>query len=833
MFHKNRAFFYYISLFLFSFALSTNIFFSSLFWKKCTIYEKILEGTTFLLLFIFVIFLIQKLAAPFFLNWEIRKKSFWILISGMLLFTAVITWSDFYFFPHALQPQNFLQIQYKNSETVIHPSLTIYTFNKKNIPEIFNGTEAGIPGFAELKRIDDQQILEGSTNFRGYAVLDIPVRTRALITSILWNDEPVDFSTNDRLILPASNQLLARQSHTIRFVTLVLLVAKFITHFLILGAVTTFMLFTIDLFTNLQIIRYFRNWQLLYLFMAGLLCFSPQFSYHATEKILFFVWTISCSVLLQRWKNSISTGKYQTKKIHFLLIITAFILSFQFFGNRTLILNQTSILLPAENILFFITAALWLIPSIFCLLIFLELLYEKSKKKSETGNLFLTWFLFFGFFILIFALYLIAYNPAISSMDSQGQWWQAVGETPIDDAHTPFHTLYLRFLIGIVPSPLFIAIIQILLFAAVSSSFLTWLNQRGIPKYLLTFFVILFSILPNNGLSVITIWKDIPYGISFLWLTLILSRIASDQKSYLRKITIIPEITVSLLCVCLFRYNGLLPGLAVAIYILVTGIRKRNTRLVIPVILSSLLYWIITGPIYRSIPVIPIEFGKNTLDRIMVNDMIGVERIGGTLSAETSQLLNQITGNYRDVPYSHYEIDNTWKQNADWTRIDSGTIPLYYGKTIVTNPVHFLRTFLLRTEFIWAVKQIPSGGFIDSIIWRDADIFGFPRIVTPLIGVLDAFCQTSILDPFFIFIWRIGIHIGLIITACIFLEANHRRSLIWAALPFWMDLISLSGVTFPSYRYIWPNEVTSGFLLLFFVIPLQNDQSLLDWGKKI
>jgi hypothetical protein len=97
--------------------------------------------------------------------------------------------------------------------------------------------------------------------------------------------------------------------------------------------------------------------------------------------------------------------------------------------------------------------------------------------------------------------------------------------------------------------------IQIFLFAGIGSSFLTWLYKRGIPKYLLLIFILQFSAVPNNGLSVITIWKDIPYGISLLWLTLVLSEIVSGlQICHSNRITI-PEIIVCLLCVCLFRYK--------------------------------------------------------------------------------------------------------------------------------------------------------------------------------------------------------------------------------------------------------------------------------------
>ncbi|GAP40430.1 hypothetical protein [Flexilinea flocculi] len=818
MFRKKRELFYFISLFFISAVFSINVFFSSIFWNNHSLLEKILQGFACLFLFLTAIFFIQKIAAPLFLKCRFHKNFFRILFPCILLFSVAITWSDLSFFPHALQPRNSLRILYQPSESIVHPTFSIFPFNKTNDPEIFNGTKDGIPGFANLKEINGQLLLEGSTNFRGYAVLDIPLKTKEYIINIRWNDKTVDFSNTNHLILPASKQLFAGQSCAIRFIFFLLLISRLCTHALILGMVITSMYILIWLLTSGQMTGLFRNWQWLYLILAGLLLLSPQFSYHIAEKVLFFIWTILCSVLLKQWKEKTDDGKYHTRKIHFLLIITAFGLSFLFFGNRTLVLTQTSTLLPAANILFFFSAALWLLPSIFCFLYFMELLSEKAKKSENREKSLWIWFEFFGLFILIFTLYLIAYNPAISSMDSQGQWWQAIGETPIDDAHTPFHTLYLRYLIRIIPSPLFIAMLQILLFAGIGSSFLTWLYKRGIPKYLLLIFILQFSAVPNNGLSVITIWKDIPYGISLLWLTLVLSEIISGQQICHSKRITIPEITVCLLCVCLFRYNGMLPGIAAGVYLLITGIRRRNRRLMISVILSGLLYWIITGPVYRSLPVVHLDFGKNTLDRVMVNDMIGVERIGGTLPTATSQLLDRITGNYREVPYSHYEIDNTWNQIANWSDIDMGTILKSYGRTFISNPVHLLRTILLRTEFVWAVKQIPSGGFIDSVIWNDADIYGYERIITPLKGVWDTLCRISIRNPFFIFIWRIGIDIGLIIVACIYLVANRRCRLFWAALPFWMNLLSLAGVTFPTYRYLWPNEVITGFLLLSFIV---------------
>jgi hypothetical protein len=233
-------------------------------------------------------------------------------------------------------------------------------------------------------------------------------------------------------------------------------------------------------------------------------------------------------------------------------------------------------------------------------------------------------------------------------------------------------------------------------------------------------------------------------------------------------------------------------------------------------------------PIYQNLEVVELNFGSKESNLITVNDMIGVDRLGGTLSEKTTDLLNRITENYKQTDYSHFEVDYTWKSRADWSDIETGELLRAYGETIIRNPIKFLRVILMRTDYLWAVKESPSGGFIDSINWTDADLYGFPRIILPVKQTLDSFCRMLTGSPFYYWIWRIGFYIGILIISLVFLSANHRKKQFWVTLPLWMSWLSLFGATYPTYRYLWPVEVVFGFLMFFFTINFTNKEDKLN-----
>lgn len=820
----------------FSLALSVCAFFSSGYWSSSTNTQKIINGGCTLLISALIVFIIAKISTPSFQKSipesQKYRKPVRIVMICAAVFAVITTWTSVFFFPNSLLPRNTLSIEYFNTDPIIHPTVSIFPFDHRDEPVTFVGTIDGIPGFADKEEAGNRKRLSGSKNFIGTVTIEIPEETVRSISRIEWNHEIIDFSGSNLIILPSSHNPLANQSAAICLIFIGLFISTFISVFYILCFGCFFAFRSIKLITgkNTQADRkqFFRNWQVLYLFLTFFILLNPLFTFSRRDKILFLLPIMIYTYFLPRLTGDEFCRKYGSNRNRILVSLSSIFIAFTIFGNNTMILDQTTSLIPAGNLIYFFLACIWSITPVYGIILIFEYLQKISKITLPPRSALRSRIEFFLIFITIYGIYLAAYNPAISSMDSQGQWWQATGMTPIDDAHTPFHTLYLRLLIHIMPSPLFISIVQILFFAGICSSFLAWLYQKGAPKKLLILFAIFFAASPNNGLSVITIWKDIPFGISLLWLTFILSRIYAEQEKYLSRVSAIAEITVCLLFVSLFRYNGLFAGIITALGLMILGITKRNRSLIFSAGLFAVLLWVIMVPVYKHLEVVELNFGSKESNLITVNDMIGVDRLGGTLSEKTSKLLNQITGNFKEADYSHFAVDYTWKRQADWSGIETDELLQAYIETILRNPVKFLRVILMRTDYLWAVKESPSGGFIDSINWTDADLYGFPRIITPLKGMLDSFGKIVTGSPFYYLIWRIGFYIGVLILSLVFLSANHRIRQFRVTLPLWMSWLSLFGATYPTYRYIWPVEVVFGFLVFFFTINFTDKEDKLN-----
>ena len=177
---------------------------------------------------------------------------------------------------------------------------------------------------------------------------------------------------------------------------------------------------------------------------------------------------------------------------------------------------------------------------------------------------------------------LIAFNPGIISEDTVNclavYAHDIVG---MPDWHPPFYILCLKLIISIWDSTYAVILVQILFWLFVMVQMLAFLRRQGIAdKVLLIVACIIGTSIPN-AMYLCSIWKDIPYGISLLWLSLIIARIVVGDSD---KVMIYVELIVSLVFVCLFRQNGIVPYIA---SILSMGIiLKKNRKVLLSLVFS-------------------------------------------------------------------------------------------------------------------------------------------------------------------------------------------------------------------------------------------------------
>lgn len=295
---------------------------------------------------------------------------------------------------------------------------------------------------------------------------------------------------------------------------------------------------------------------------------------------------------------------------------------------------------------------------------------------------------FVFFFLIILAPLLIAiaaYNPAISSMDSQGQWRQATGRTPLDDAHSIFHTLTLRLLISITPSPFLIALLQSFLYALLAARLLNRFADYGVPPKLLGFFTLLLSLTPAHFLTAVTIWKDVPYTLSLLWLTDILIRLLIFPKPKPFAKWMLPETAVCLFFVSRFRLNGVLPGILTALFLLGYALKFKRLLPIAAVGLYAIMMAVFNGPVKQALEVIPMDSQQTVIGLNVINDLMAVEKLGGTPPHRAVSQLERTLPDRERADFSYFQTDTAWRRTASPAAVDvSCHLPCF--PILVANP---------------------------------------------------------------------------------------------------------------------------------------------------
>jgi hypothetical protein len=169
------------------------------------------------------------------------------------------------------------------------------------------------------------------------------------------------------------------------------------------------------------------------------------------------------------------------------------------------------------------------------------------------------WLMFFGA-VLCFSLWLLAYWPGHLTSDSVHIWWAAQNPEYFLHEHPFVNILYYRFLQEIWNHFAVVGIFQIVATSLLGSYIFYNLYISGLPFGLVIPFYLWFVTSVPIGLYNITLWKDIPFALlvvfwAYYFVRLRINKInGNDEETWMGFFTFL----LLLLCVSLFRYNGLI-----------------------------------------------------------------------------------------------------------------------------------------------------------------------------------------------------------------------------------------------------------------------------------
>ena len=233
----------------------------------------------------------------------------------------------------------------------------------------------------------------------------------------------------------------------------------------------------------------------------------------------------------------------------------------------------------------------------------------------------------------------LAFYPGISTVDSEQSWRQA-HTWLFQDWHPVFYTWTMAILTRIWNTPAIVTGTQILCFVAVLGSLHRRLLRIGVPALLSFCTPLVIALSPQTGLTVMTLWKDVPFAIAVLWMFTEVLDVVADPNRYFASWGRCLRLAGSLTAVILYRHNGKLLVAGVGLALLVCC-RPFWRRLAASAMVTLVTYGLVTGPMYSYLNVWPSP--AMFTYTVFLHDMAAVvNEHESELPAEDREFLNSI-----------------------------------------------------------------------------------------------------------------------------------------------------------------------------------------------
>jgi len=455
-----------------------------------------------------------------------------------------------------------------------------------------------------------------------------------------------------------------------------------------------------------------------------------------------------------------------------------------------------------------------------------------SNSKGSIKYLIAVWVIIF----IIYLPYFLMYYPGNASSDSIDQINQTLGTNQLTNHHPVLHTLFIGFFIKIgkliSDYSLGVALYSIFQLICLSGCFsysLYYMKKHNVNIYLRILSFIYYAFYPVHALYGITMWKDIPFAICMLLLTIQITEfITNADKFFLLKRKLIYFSLIALL-VMLFRNNGIYVVLIKFIEILATY-RKHLKKVLIMFTIPIFIYLLIHGPIFSLFNIskssvvealsVPLQqFARITRDR------------GADLTEEEKDTI------HRFIPVENIEIlyneklSDPIKWSADATYISNNKMELIktYIHLFIRFPIESVEAILCNSYGYWYPEASNSVAIRTIYKFEETSKQYLDLEQKPIIesNVLEKVsnCVEKRNIPIISMIFSIGFVFWLIMTAIVYCIYKRNYSLIITYIPvlvLW--LTNLASPVFCEFRYIYSMFTCLPVLLILMFVEERNEE---------
>lgn len=283
-------------------------------------------------------------------------------------------------------------------------------------------------------------------------------------------------------------------------------------------------------------------------------------------------------------------------------------------------------------------------------------LIEKIENKKEyrlfTGNKKSIIFVAVVFFIA-YLPYLLYYYPGNVLIDSTVQIMQGMGDWEFTTHHPPIHTAIITICVklgyllsGSYNFGAFIyTLLQTLITCFIFSFTIYYMARKKVPVPVRVISVLFYALCPTISFLTITMYKDVPFAIMMLVLTICMTEIATNTENFMKnRIRIILTI-IAVFLVAIFRNNGLY-AMILTLPIVVLMLKKYRLKIGAIFLTGIVICLVVTGPIYNLCGI-----GKGSSKEAFSVILQQFARI-------TKYKGDQLTQEEKDAIYKYLPVDN-------------------------------------------------------------------------------------------------------------------------------------------------------------------------------
>ena len=412
--------------------------------------------------------------------------------------------------------------------------------------------------------------------------------------------------------------------------------------------------------------------------------------------------------------------------------------------------------------------------------------------------------------IFVWSVYLLSFFPGSMSPDSIEQWKQLLTFRFVD-LHPAFHTLTNWLITRAWLSPAAVAIVQIVALAVVFGWAMRELEFMNVPLWTRIVITFLFSLSPVNGFMSITLWKDVAFTISVLALWMLLLRIVRTDDSALKSPRFLIALTLVLVLVSLYRYNGL-PVVILLLAMLWWLYEKYRRRFLLIGVAWAMCFISIKVVLYGLLGVAPPPV---TFVYMLPIHQVVALRQSASLTPHETRFLNSMAqpefwNFYRcSVPNAAIYLSTgsyAGQFNQEFFASHVSDFIRVWATLAIQNPSTLVEHQLCLTNMLWRMFPLSGSYLYTAQLGIIPNNLGLqtksllPQMQSFLTRVYDWSMSPSISWWF----WRPALHFCLIMAFLLFVPFSRRHMAVLLSIPLFQTVVLLLFTAGQDTRYQYP-----------------------------